>query len=324
MKGKVKLLNTANESEHVNEIGAPHSVIEQVAAVLHNPSPAVLAIIIGIEGPAYRPLGATMVFFSDGSRFGSLSSGCIEADLAIHAKNALQDGQVVKLRYGEGSRFIDIRLPCGGGLDVLLVPNPDINVIKKLNLKLISRQQCSLKVNIETGQLDLVETHETQRMDDDFYIKFVPELKFLVFGKGPEAATFASLVNVSNYQNILFSPDDETIETATSNGCFTQHLVSPNIEKIKNADRWTAIVLFFHDHDWEPEIIKQALKTEAFYIGAQGSKRTNDARLAKLAEDGVSPKNLARLHGPIGMIKSVRDARTLAVSVLAEILDLSL
>lgn len=319
-----KLLDRLQVSEHVNEIGAPHSIGEQVTAILSNPSEAVLAIIIGIEGPAYRPLGASMVFLGKDKRLGSLSSGCIEADLSHYAKTALQDGKTVKLRYGEGSRFIDIRLPCGGGLDILLIPQPDIDALKKLNEKILSRQECSLKINIESGDICLVETRETQRLEGDFYIKFTPEIKFLVFGKGPEASTFASLVNVSNYQNILYSPDDETIAIATNNGCFTQHLVSPNISNIKHADKWTAIVLFFHDHDWEPQIILQALKTNAFYIGAQGSKRTNDARLEKLTEFGALPKDLARLNGPIGMIKSVRDARTLAVSVLAEILDSAL
>lgn len=318
------MLDITYSSEYANEIGAPHSVVEQVVAMLKNPSAAVMAIIVGIEGPAYRPLGASMVFFEDGKRLGSLSSGCIESDLAIYAKDALVDVKTVELRYGEGSRFIDIRLPCGGGLDILLIPKPDIEALQKLHRNLLSRQECSLKVNIKTGQIGLVETCETQSIGNDFYIKFVPEIKFLVFGKGPEASTFASLVNVSNYQNILYSPDEETIEIAQNNGCFTQHLVSANISQIEQADKWTAIVLFFHDHDWEPEIIKQAFRTEAFYIGAQGSRRTNQARIARLVELGASSEDLTRLYGPIGLIESVRDARTLAVSVLAEILDLAI
>lgn len=85
-------------------------------------------------------------------------------------------------------------------------------------------------------------------------------------------------------------------------------------------DDRTAVVLFFHDHDWEPPILAGALETEAFYIGAQGSQRARDARLLMLRGMGVSDAACARLHGPVGVIPSARDAGTLAVSVLAEVL----
>jgi xanthine dehydrogenase accessory factor len=87
------------------------------------------------------------------------------------------------------------------------------------------------------------------------------------------------------------------------------------------ADDRTAIVLFFHDHDWEPPILAGALQTPAFYIGAQGSQRARDARLQALQLIGIESTSLARLHGPVGLIPSARDAGTLAVSVLAEVLN---
>lgn len=92
----------------------------------------------------------------------------------------------------------------------------------------------------------------------------------------------------------------------------------PEIPEHVIVDPRTAILLFFHDHDWEPPILKQALTTPAFYIGAQGSKRARDSRHAALIELGMAEKDLTRLRGPIGLINSARDARTLAISVLAE------
>jgi len=79
--------------------------------------------------------------------------------------------------------------------------------------------------------------------------------------------------------------------------------------------------LFFHDHDWEPPLLADALKTEAFYIGAQGSQRARDARLADLRAMDVPEEQLTRLTGPVGLIPSARDPGTLAVSVLAEVLS---
>ena len=85
----------------------------------------VLAVITQIIGTSYRDLGTMMAFGPDGQRTGSLSSGCIEDDIAEHAAHALATGQVATLRYGQGSPFFDLKLPCGGGLSVLLIPHPD-------------------------------------------------------------------------------------------------------------------------------------------------------------------------------------------------------
>ncbi|WP_237562526.1 XdhC family protein, partial [Glutamicibacter soli] len=79
----------------------------------------------------------------------------------------------------------------------------------------------------------------------------------------------------------------------------------------------------FHDHDWEPAILKGALATPGFYIGSQGSQRAAATRRVALAELGVPEDRIARLHGPVGLIRSARDARVLAVSVLAEVLDVA-
>lgn len=84
----------------------------------------VLAIITGTEGASYRNTGTMMAFTPEGKRTGSLSSGCIEDDIADHAKAALTTGRAIALRYGIGSPFFDLKLPCGGGLSILLIPNP--------------------------------------------------------------------------------------------------------------------------------------------------------------------------------------------------------
>lgn len=305
------------------DMGAPELIKAQVSALLNHPSDSVFAIIIGIDGASYRPLGATMVFFADGQQLGSLSSGCIEADLANHAQTSLKDGKPLTVRYGLGSPFIDIKLPCGGGVEILLVPRPDKKTLIMLNDSLNKRQLSSLCINVKTGKLHMAKNAKTQRVDDNFYIQFTPEIQFLIFGKGHEASTFAGLVSISNYPNILLSPDDATLAKAAATGSQTRHLTTSNSAKLPNVDPWTAVVLFFHDHEWEIDIIGKALKTNAFYIGAQGSQTVRDKRHKQLARLGVSSTDLQRLKGPIGLIKSARDARTLAVSVLAEILELA-
>lgn len=294
--------------------------IQPVRALLAAERPGVLALIIGIEGPSYRPLGAMMAVFDDKSRIGSLSSGCIEADITLHAREALAEGQPRRLRYGRGSPFRDIELPCGGGLDVLLLPRPDKATLSALARRHEARIAATLRIEPDTGTLSLAEAGATGPRDELFQLHIAPELRILTFGKGPEAATFAALVQTLGHPNVLLSPDGETLDTGTQANCETRHLTAPVFPADLAVDDRTAVVLFFHDHDWEPPILARALATPACYIGAQGSRRARDARLAKLRGMGLAEASLNRLNGPIGLIPSARDAGTLAVSVLAEIL----
>lgn len=279
-----------------------------------------LAIITHIEGPSYRSLGAAMAIFPDGRCVGTLSSGCIEADLKFHAKTAQETGKPVTVRYGEGSKFVDIQLPCGGTLEVTLVYTPDQVVLKKLLARLQSRKSCCLCVELKTGELSVKEDGVTQTQDGIFCVKMVPEIRFLVFGKGPEASSFVSLTQAACFPSMLLSPDEEMCFDAEQKGCSTKHLLRQEFPGDIKIDEWTAIVLFFHDHDWEPPILKTALSSNAFYIGAQGSKRANQILLYELQTLGVESDDLNKLKGPIGLIASTRDSRMLAISVLAEIM----
>lgn len=300
-------------------LSGPHFE-DPISTFLDNPDSAALTFIAGVEGPSYRPLGAAMTVLDKKHWVGTLSSGCVEADISLHAMQAKQANAPHLVKYGRGSPYIDIHLPCGGGLEILLLPNPDIEVLTALKAKQNARTPATLRIDVQTGEMSLEENGETARDGDILAIRFEPEPCFLIFGKGPEACTFAALVQAAGYPNLLASPDEETLHQGIASGCTTRHLTSPGFPSDLQVDHRTAIVLFFHDHDWEPEILKGALATNAFYIGAQGSRNAQASRQAKMRTLGIAETDLQRLTGPIGLIPSARDARTLAVSVLSEIL----
>ena len=259
---------------------------------------AALALITGVEGPSYRPLGAGMVVSETGESWGSLSSGCIERDVVIHARAALADGQVRALRYGAGSPFRDLVLPCGGGLDILILPAPDRAALAQAQASLQARRPALLRL----GPLVL---------------DLQPQLRVLAFGKGPELRLFSALATAAGYPVESFSPDAETLAGLAQG----QVLTSKNWPEGLKADARTAVTLFFHDHDWEPRLLQAALASAALYVGAQGSLRAHQARCAELAALGVPDQATARLAAPFGLIPSVRDPRTLAASVLAQVLE---
>lgn len=295
---------------------------DPIAALLEAPKAGVLAVISGVEGPSYRPIGAMMAILSDDVRVGSLSSGCIESDLALQAQKTLQTGHAETVVYGLGSPYMDIKLPCGGGLEILLVPDPDKKTLQDMCDLRQQRLPFILHINRASGALDISECAETKNQRGIFDIQIIPEINFYIFGKGPEASTFAGLVQSAGYQNTVFSPDTETLHIAGLLGSPTVHLKTPGFPNSEHPDRWSAVVLFFHDHEWEPPILQGALATDAFYVGAQGSLKAREKRLLELKNLGVPDTGIARIKGPIGLVPSAKDARTLAVSVLAEILSL--
>ncbi|WFU92224.1 XdhC family protein (plasmid) [Rhizobium sp. CC1099] len=279
----------------------------------------VLAVLTETRGPAYRSPGAAMAILPDGSFAGAITSGCVEADLILHANDIRTGGDVRVLRYGEGSTFIDIRLPCGGGIDVMLFPLRDVEVLRKLSKVRRLRRPVSLQIS-KFGRLTLGPVCETKVDTHGFSLGFEPPLQFLTFGAGPEASVFAAWVEGLGYEQLLVSHDAITLASTPASGNHCRELTNLSELFALQIDAHTAAVLFYHDHDYEPEILKHLLSTPAFYIGAQGSRATQRSRLQRLEEIGVSLEQSSRVRGPIGVIPSSRDPKSLAVSVLAEII----
>lgn len=267
-----------------------------------------IAIITGVDGPSYRPRGAAMVIDAAGQATGSLSSGCLENDLILHSLAAMADGLPRNLRYGKGSPFLDIILPCGGALDITVIPRPDRAVLSRLREQLSVREAATLVVS-PCGRLCLEGPGLTVRVR--------PLLRLVVMGKGPEAACFATLAQQAGYRVDLYSPDCETLRIAG----FGEQLISESWPKELAMDPYTAVSLFFHDHDREPPLLAAALNSPAFYVGAQGSMRAHAARREALSRGGLAPALISRLVFPYGLIPSARDPRTLAISVLAQVVD---
>jgi xanthine dehydrogenase accessory factor len=283
-----------------------------------------LAIIIATVGPSYRSAGSVMAIARDGRTSGSLSSGCIEADIAVHAKLALNDNFSKTIKYGKGSPIMDLRLPCGGAIEVLIVPRPNKQVIRDALAGIENRIPQTLQVNKTGGLITLGRSASIACEADYFHIALQPGIAFHIFGGGEEALHFAKLTTSLQFATQCYSPEMSLAAKLGEFGVPVRLLKSPESKpesiSAPRLDRWSAAVLFFHDHDWEPPILQQLLDSDAFYIGAQGSHLARADRDRALAAMGVAENKIARIAGPIGLIPSTRDPRSLAVSVLAEVL----
>ena len=291
-----------------------------------------LVVVTGTEGGAVRADGALMVVPEVAAPAGYVSNGCVDADVAAHARRALETGAPARLRYGKGSPFIDIRLPCGGAIDLAVMPDPDPSVIAAADAALGGRRRTALAFDMGRGMVALGDQERARAgwAGDVFTACYQPRLRIRIAGRGPEALALARLSAASAMEVILQSPDEDILLAAREIGVGNAigairavRLTTPSAPPAVTDDPWTAFVMMFHDRDWEEGLLRQALAGRAFYIGALGSRRTQAARLDMLAAAGADAASLRRIRGPIGLVPSQRDASQLAISTLAEIVAVS-
>jgi xanthine dehydrogenase accessory factor len=259
----------------------------------------------------------------DGSFAGSLSGGCIEAAVVAEAKDAIRDGRPRQVRYGAGSPYIDIKLPCGGGVDLLFQPNPDPVTIRRAVTLLEKRQPLTLGQRASGGVSAVSDRHRTPPgwQDEAFVSHYAPPLRLIVLGHGAESLALVQLGLAYGAEIMMMSPAEQVVAQVANLGIWVKALVTPELPTDVNADPWSAVVFLFHDHAWEPALLEQVLAQPAFFVGAMGSRRTHAGRLRSLRQRGVPEEDLARITAPLGLIPSARDPFTLALSALAQVVD---
>jgi xanthine dehydrogenase accessory factor len=250
-----------------------------------------LCTIVGIEGSYSRRLGAQLAVLPDERMAGSLADGCLERQLASELRQMSRAGAPAVRRFGAGSAEIDFRLPCGSGIDVLIDPAPDRHACRQAVSMLDGRQAASLP--LPGAPAGFATRH------------YIPPPRLLVFGEGPEPAALLHLAAASGIAA-------ERVGEGMAVGDAPAQVP---------VDRWTAIVLLYHDHEWEQPPLHWALGTPAFLIGAQGGARTREQRLEQLADAGFTADDRARIVSPIGLIPRTREPLVLALSVLAQVVE---
>ena len=292
----------------------PEDVLERALQWMENGSEVVLARITDVTGGGIRPPGALMAISSSGASSGYLSGGCVDADVVARAQSCVGRSETVQLRYGLGSPFVDLPLPCGGSIGIELIPIRSAVKIFDVVRRLQNRRPGTLALPQDINP-------EISSEDAGEVLELIPKLKLRIAGRGADCLALAHHARISGYSVHLQLPDSEDIEKSKALGIERiDHLKSVDHLPPEDDDPRTAFVLMFHDRHWEAPLLKQALDGQAFYIGAVGSHRTHERRKPALLGMGCTPDDLERIHAPIGMIPSCRDASALATSILAEIL----
>jgi len=266
-----------------------------------------LAMLTATEGGSVRTPGALMAVSENGQSCGYLSGGCIDADVRLHAQSSLKTGSGQTLRYGRGSPFLDITLPCGGAIEVSIFPALDRAKVSVVIDALTNREPACFAPFDAPGT---------------FMAHYRPKLRLRIAGRSADPVALARISVAAGIETILWSPDPACLSNAeTIMGLTTVALTSPAALPQLTDDTATAFVLMMHDQDWESALLAPALSGSAFYVGAVGSPHTHLKRRTHLEAQGQPTADIDRIHAPIGLVPSLRDASMLAISTLAEIIE---
>ncbi|QQN73322.1 XdhC family protein [Croceicoccus sp. YJ47] len=269
-------------------ISVPEFPHNDTAALRAAATGGALCTIVAIDGSFSRRLGAQLCVRPDGSVVGSMADGCLEAAL-IDA--AARGGPARILHFGGAGDAMDLRLPCGSRIAICVDPAPDRAMLSRAVARLDERRAARIALPCGAGDRD-----------------YIPELRIVAVGTGPELSAFERQAATFGAAMVALRPHGE-VGSGLSLGQAPQVPLDP----------WTAVVVLFHDHEWERAILPWALRGSAFYIGAQGGRAAREERALFLETCGLEPGAMDRMHGPVGLIAQARDPAVLALSVLAEI-----
>lgn len=283
-----------------------------------------LVTLVSALGSSVRAPGAHMAVIEDGAYVGSFSGGCIERAVTEEAIAAIRDGVPRLVRFGKGSPYIDIRLPCGGGVDLHFQPwtFPDLKELVLTALK--KREPFGLDLFLDGTDPKFVARHQTTAWDLEKGIVHVghwPRPRLLIVGHGAAVGHLAAQGKSWGAEIGIRTPDADLAQSLKRQGFDVQRLGKTSDVALVQSDPWTAIIFLFHDHDWEQALLSHALDQPHFYVGAMGSRRAHQMRTDMLMANGVSPSLIETIQAPIGLFHSARDPSTLAISILAQVAD---
>jgi xanthine dehydrogenase accessory factor len=301
--------------------------------------PAVLATLFAAEGGSPRGVGAQMLFGPDRVT-GYLSGGCVEADVALHAEQVMAGGEPRRLLYGPGGPA-DVRLPCGGRIEVLLERlAPDDAAAGRLVELWRARRPAlwitdgRLRACLAEGEslpprsplqpgLDLALNGEVCAAAAGAGVvarRHDPTQRLVVIGADPPALAMAALGRQLGFDTAFVRPKGPASPPPVEGVDYRRAAPAEALRQV-GMDAWTAVAVASHDAELDQEALVTALASPAGYVGVLGSRRRLPDRLQALRAAGVAETDLRRLNAPIGLALAGKSPWEIGLSVIAEIVQ---
>jgi xanthine dehydrogenase accessory factor len=282
-----------------------------------------LITVIKTWGSSPRPIGATLAICDDGTVIGSVSGGCIEDDLIARVRDHGISRTIPEIvSYGitadEAHRF---GLPCGGTIELSIEPLSERSRIAELLQRLERHELVQRRLDLRSGEVELSKATPGAQMQVSEQVMVTlhgPRWRLLIIGAGQLSRFLAQIATAMDYHVIVCDPREEYRSGWHVDGVRLVHDMPDDIVLSLQLDRRSAVVALTHDPKLDDLALMEALKSDAFYVGAIGSRLNNSKRRERLLEFDLTPEQLARLHGPIGLYIGSKTPSEIAISILAE------
>jgi len=284
---------------------------------------ATLGTVIRTWGSAPRPIGSLVAVRDDGLIVGSVSGGCIEADLVDRIRGQAAAVDVQRVSYGvtadEASRF---GLPCGGSIELVLEALSADSRLEHLIARVLSGAHTRRTLDLINGRVSLEDGDGTHvlRCDDRVLVtEHGPRWRLLVIGAGQLTHYVAQIALACDYRVLVCDPRSEYADRWDLPRSELVRTMPDDTVREMKPDSHTAVVALTHDPALDDMALIEALQSPAFYVGAIGSERNQQKRKERLKEFGVSAAQADRLHGPVGIKNGGQTPAEIAASIVTEI-----
>lgn len=283
----------------------------------------VMATVVKTWGSAPRPIGALTAIRDDGMVVGSVSGGCVEDDMILRVRNReLVQDKPATTQYGvtaeEATRF---GLPCGGTLELVLEPLTQESGIDQLLAHVERHELVKRTLDMKTGRATIAPAVNSDQLSFDgqnFVTVHGPRWRLLIIGAGQLSKYLAQMGQALDYNVIVCDPREEYTDGWDVPGTELKRGMPDDVVTELQLDGHSAVVTLTHDPKLDDMALLEALKSPAFYVGAIGSSKNNEARRKRLADFDLTTQEIARLHGPVGLKIGAKTPPEIAVAILAE------
>jgi xanthine dehydrogenase accessory factor len=315
-------------------LSSQQQIIYHVSQWLESDRPVWLCTILKTWGSSPRPIGAMMACTLDGELMGSISGGCIEEDFLEQLRDGSlkqqfdeEGGKPFKVKYGKtAEEQARLKLPCGGQLHVLLefIEPTDTNkdVFARLNSDLENHKQVSRHLDLNTGEITASDSssEEAVIIDQGVMIHSLsPMYRLLLLGAGDVARYVAELALALEYHVTLCDPRPNYLDNWEVDGVEVTSRLPDDVVRERFSNPYSGVIALAHDPRVDDMALMEALKTDAFYVGAMGSERTSASRRERLPELGLTKDEIDILHAPIGFQIGSKTPAEIAIAIMAEV-----
>ncbi|MES2229709.1 MAG: XdhC family protein [Pseudomonadota bacterium] len=283
-----------------------------------------LVTVIETWGSAPRPPGALLCLRDDGLVAGSVSGGCVEDDLIDRLRHGERVATPSLIAYGvtkeEAARF---GLPCGGNLRLVQEPLQSVAWIDEVLARTARHELVARRLNLATGEVvvEAASRGDVFAFDGQQLVAlFGPRWRLLIIGAGQLSRAVAQMALMLDFEVICCDPREEyNLTWDVPNTTFSKAMPDDLVLELQ-LDPHSAVVAVTHDPKLDDLVLLEALKSPAFYIGALGSRGNTAKRRERLELFDLTPAEIDRLHGPIGLDIGSKTPAEIAVSIVAEII----